>query len=83
MRAKKLGLFGPRFEDFEKLTHRDLHFASSSIGFALGLFGFVLALGCDNGRKMGVGLALFGFVWVRFCGGESNISFVTLFHKRG
>jgi hypothetical protein len=32
----------------------------------LGLIGFALALGCDNGRKMGVELALLGFVWVRF-----------------
>jgi hypothetical protein len=66
LRHNRLGWLGPRVEDFEKLTRRDLRFASSSIGFALGLLGFVLALGVPGERKMGVGLALFGFVWVRF-----------------
>jgi len=32
-RRIKLALFGPRFEDSEKLTRRDLRFASSLIGF--------------------------------------------------
>jgi hypothetical protein len=39
---------------------------ADKIGFALGSFGFVLALGGSGERKTGVGLALFGFVWVRF-----------------
>jgi len=46
----KLGLFGPRLEDFEKLTRRDLRFASSSIGFVLGSFEFALWEG--QGRFM-------------------------------
>jgi hypothetical protein len=46
----KLGSFGPRLEDFEKLTRRDLRFASSSIGFVLGSFGFALQEG--QGRFM-------------------------------
>jgi len=38
----KLGLIGPRLEDFTKLTRRDLRFASSSFGLVLGSFGFAL-----------------------------------------
>jgi hypothetical protein len=53
------------------------------IGFALGLFGFVLALGGPGGRKTGVGLALFGFVWVCFYAGEFGVFSVSLFRKRG
>ena len=54
---------GPRFEDSEKLTRRDLRFASSLIGFVLALYwvciGFVLAL-------IGFVLALIGFVLALF-----------------
>jgi hypothetical protein len=57
--------------------------ATVSGGVKLGLFGFVLALGAPDERKMGVGLALFGFVWVCFWAGEFRIFVVTLCQIKG
>jgi hypothetical protein len=66
-----------------KIPVRLQHFFAFEIGFALGLFGFALALGAPKGRKMGVGLALFGFVWVCFCARKVSVFSVTICRKRG
>ena len=54
--SSELGMLGPRFADFKKLTRGDVRFAS-------GLIGFVLALRAPEGRKIGFVLGLIGFVF--------------------